>query len=144
MKIVRVWSYSGLYYPEFGLNTDQKNSEYGHVLRSALLQTFYWRKLIISKWILMGNHSYVIFLFIDRIICCFTYFKFECTIFLFSTGKIDETSHWWTFKLMKHFAIYIELFSIILLLIWPTIIDYQALCSYQTFTVKYLKVVDLY
>ena len=46
---VRIWSYSGLYFPAFGLNTvvrispysvqmrkntDQNNSEYGHFLRS--------------------------------------------------------------------------------------------------------------
>ena len=49
VKSVRIWSYSGLYFPAFGLNTvvrispysvqmrentDQNNSEYGHFLRS--------------------------------------------------------------------------------------------------------------
>ena len=29
--------FSGLYFPAFGLNTDQKNSEYGQFLRSAYL-----------------------------------------------------------------------------------------------------------
>ena len=27
---IRIRSFSGPYFPEFGLNTDQKNSEYGH------------------------------------------------------------------------------------------------------------------
>ena len=42
VKSVHVWSYSGPYFPAFGLNievmrenTDQNNSEYGHFLRSA-------------------------------------------------------------------------------------------------------------
>ena len=29
VKSVRILSFSGLYFPAFGLNTDQKNSEYG-------------------------------------------------------------------------------------------------------------------
>ena len=29
---VRIRSYSGPYFPAFGLNTDQNNSEYGHFL----------------------------------------------------------------------------------------------------------------
>ena len=29
IKSARIWSYSGLYLPAFGLNTDQINSEYG-------------------------------------------------------------------------------------------------------------------
>ena len=33
-KSVRIWSYSGLHYPAFGLNAEQNNSEYGDVLRS--------------------------------------------------------------------------------------------------------------
>ena len=50
VKSVRIWSYSGPYFPAFGLNTergaecgvrmrentDQNNSEYGHSLRSEL------------------------------------------------------------------------------------------------------------
>ena len=35
VKSFRVRSFSGLYFPAFGLNTDQKNSEYGHFLRSV-------------------------------------------------------------------------------------------------------------
>ena len=41
VKSVRIWSYSGPYFPPFGLNTkvrentEQNNSEYGHSLRSA-------------------------------------------------------------------------------------------------------------
>ena len=34
LKSVRIWSFSGLYYPAFALNTDQKNYEYGHFSRS--------------------------------------------------------------------------------------------------------------
>ena len=34
VKSVRIWSFSGPYVPAFGLNTDQKNSEYGHFLHS--------------------------------------------------------------------------------------------------------------
>ena len=33
VKSVHVQSYSGLYFPAFGLNTDQNNSEYGHFSR---------------------------------------------------------------------------------------------------------------
>ena len=52
VKSIRIWSFSGPYFPAFGLNTeiysvtlriqskcgkimDQKNSEYGHLLRSV-------------------------------------------------------------------------------------------------------------
>ena len=35
MKSVHIRSYSGLYFPAFGLNSDQNNSEYGHFLRSV-------------------------------------------------------------------------------------------------------------
>ena len=34
VKKIRIRSYSGPYFPGFGLNTDQNNSEYGHFLRS--------------------------------------------------------------------------------------------------------------
>ena len=37
VKGVRIRSYSGPYFPAFGLNTDQNNSEYGHFSRSAML-----------------------------------------------------------------------------------------------------------
>ena len=36
VKSVRIRSYSGLYFPAFGLNKDQNNSEYRHFLRSVL------------------------------------------------------------------------------------------------------------
>ena len=36
VKIVRIQSYSGPYFPEFGLNTDQNNSKYGHFSRSSV------------------------------------------------------------------------------------------------------------
>ena len=35
MKIVRIRSYSGLYFLAFGLNADQNKSEYGHLLCSV-------------------------------------------------------------------------------------------------------------
>ena len=31
MKSIHIWSFSGPYFPAFGLNTNQKNSEYGNV-----------------------------------------------------------------------------------------------------------------
>ena len=31
VKSVRNWSFSGPYFPAFGLDVDQKNSEYGHL-----------------------------------------------------------------------------------------------------------------
>ena len=34
IKSVCAWSYLGLCFPAFGLNTDQNNSEYGHFLYS--------------------------------------------------------------------------------------------------------------
>ena len=36
-KSDRIWSVSGLYFSTLGLNTDQKNSEYGHFSRTARL-----------------------------------------------------------------------------------------------------------
>ena len=38
VKSVRIRSYSGSNFPALGLNTGQNNSEYGHVLRSDVLQ----------------------------------------------------------------------------------------------------------
>ena len=35
MKSVRIRNFSGLYFSAFGLNTDQKDSEYGHFSRSG-------------------------------------------------------------------------------------------------------------
>ena len=37
VKSVRIWSYSGPYFPAFGLSTDQTNSNYGHLLRSEVV-----------------------------------------------------------------------------------------------------------
>ena len=37
MKSVRIGNFSGPYFPAFELNTDHKNSEYGHFSRSAYL-----------------------------------------------------------------------------------------------------------
>ena len=34
VKSVRIWRFSGPYFPTCGLNTDQKNSEYVHFIRS--------------------------------------------------------------------------------------------------------------
>ena len=41
VKSVRIWSYSGPYFPAFGLNTDQNNSEYGHFSRSDSNNRFF-------------------------------------------------------------------------------------------------------
>ena len=37
MKSICIRSYSGPYFPTFGLNADQSNSEYGYFLRSGLV-----------------------------------------------------------------------------------------------------------
>ena len=34
VKHVLIWSFPGQYFPAFGLNEDQRNSEYGHFSRS--------------------------------------------------------------------------------------------------------------
>ena len=39
-KSGRIWSFSGLYLPGFGLNTDLKNSKYGHFSRSETVNCF--------------------------------------------------------------------------------------------------------
>ena len=36
VKSVRIRSFYGPYFPTFGLNTDQKNSKYGHFSRSDI------------------------------------------------------------------------------------------------------------
>ena len=36
VKSVRIRSFSGPYFPAFGLNTDQKNAEYGNFSRSGM------------------------------------------------------------------------------------------------------------
>ena len=41
VKCVRIWSYSGPYFPAFGLNMDQNNSEYGHFSRSDSNNRFF-------------------------------------------------------------------------------------------------------
>ena len=38
VKSVHIRSYSGSYFPVFGLNTDQNNSEYGHFLCSGICE----------------------------------------------------------------------------------------------------------
>ena len=40
VKSVRIRSFSGPYFPTFGLNTDHKNSEYGHFLRGVTSHNF--------------------------------------------------------------------------------------------------------
>lgn len=45
MKSVHTRSLSGRYFPTFGLNTDQKNSEYGHFLCTEgdiYFKSFFW------------------------------------------------------------------------------------------------------
>ena len=42
VKSVRIRSYSGPFFPTFGLNTDQINSEYGHFSRSEYFDRKPW------------------------------------------------------------------------------------------------------
>ena len=51
VKSVRIRSFSGPYFPAFGLNTDETNSEYGHFLRSVNS----YHNLIISAVLLIGT-----------------------------------------------------------------------------------------
>ena len=44
-KSVRIRSYSGPYFPAFGMNTDRNNSEYGHLLHSEKKQSMSLIKL---------------------------------------------------------------------------------------------------
>ena len=45
MKSIRVRSFSGQYFPAFGLNMDQKNSEYEHFSRSAKFHCYtLWKR----------------------------------------------------------------------------------------------------
>ena len=39
MKIFRIRNFSGQYFPAFGLNTDEKNAEYGHFLHGDMMYT---------------------------------------------------------------------------------------------------------
>ena len=43
VKGVRIWSFSGPYFPAFGMNTNQKNSEYGRFLCNV---DFYWEPML--------------------------------------------------------------------------------------------------
>ena len=45
VKSACIWSYSGPHFPAFGLNTDQKNSEYGHFSGSAIYIYFLQKSL---------------------------------------------------------------------------------------------------
>ena len=59
MKSVRIRSYSGPYFPAFGLNTDQNNSEYGHILRSKIHAIFLkFLTLIINNRVTSDIHSF--------------------------------------------------------------------------------------
>ena len=53
MKIVRICIYSGPYFPTFGLNTDQNNSQDGQFLRSVRSDYFFLKadKDIVSLYI---------------------------------------------------------------------------------------------
>ena len=60
VKSVRIRSFSGLYFPTFGLNTDQKNFEYGHFSRSAL-PTVKWEKTNMTiRWLVRNVSSYLL------------------------------------------------------------------------------------
>ena len=57
---VRIWIFSAPYFPPFGLNADQKNSEYGHFSRSVdLLNAISIQK---QKKISLGFGSLIVFL----------------------------------------------------------------------------------
>ena len=59
VKSVRIRSFSGLYFPTFGLNTDQKNFEYGHFSRSAL-PTVKWEKTNMTiRWLVRNVSSHL-------------------------------------------------------------------------------------
>ena len=47
-KCACIWSFSGPYFPSFGLNMDQKNSKYGHFSHSCNL----------NFWILFASFAY--------------------------------------------------------------------------------------
>ena len=58
MKSVLILSYSSPYFPAFGLNTDQNNSEYGHILRSKIHAIFLkFLTLIINNRVTSDIHS---------------------------------------------------------------------------------------
>ena len=60
VKSVRIRSFSGLYFPTFGLNTDQKNFEYGHFSRSAL-PTVKWEKTNMTiRWLVRNVSSHLL------------------------------------------------------------------------------------
>ena len=50
VKSVRVRSYSGPYFPAFGLDTNQNNSEYGHFLRSELFSSHLEGPMLFPWW----------------------------------------------------------------------------------------------
>ena len=59
MKSICIRSFFGPYFPTFGLNTDQKNLEYGHVSRSVADND----KLAgIEQWHMIPLNSETIFL----------------------------------------------------------------------------------
>ena len=49
VKSVGIWSFSGPYFPAFGMNMDQKNSEYGPFLRSDFYEKISCAKKV-RKW----------------------------------------------------------------------------------------------
>ena len=55
MKSVRIRGFSGPYFPEFGLNTDQKNSEYGNFSRSGYHAKYYLNLIPRCYGIFEGN-----------------------------------------------------------------------------------------
>ena len=53
VKSARVRSFCGSYFPAFGMNTDQKNSEYGHFSRS---DHFFKGTAKIKRWSFQGRN----------------------------------------------------------------------------------------
>ena len=66
VKSVRIWIFSGPYFPPFRLNADQKNSEYGHFSRSVdllnVISIQKKKKKSAFYWFSLGFGSLIVFL----------------------------------------------------------------------------------
>ena len=64
IKSVRIRRFSGLYFPAFRLNTDQKNSENGHFSRSVVpgaVSSVIGRSYICGPYLKGNTYSYIPF-----------------------------------------------------------------------------------
>ena len=88
VKSVRIRSYSGPYFPAFGLNTDQYNSEYGHFLRSSC-----YRIKFCPQWLIFTHFSNSNFLVIKKPLKIKSEYQLAYSWFIFnifnSFGLID-------------------------------------------------------